>query len=96
VDGWPHGQAKEEGPFPVPRVASLMVFTTPEIYLDPLQKQWYQIALYGATSYNTLDVFIGPLTEQCADQQNGVTGEYTPQQAWNSFWTILNSDTRTA
>jgi hypothetical protein len=65
-------------------------FCLPEIYFSAQSLQWTMISKYASVSKTGKIYFDGPLTEF------GASGSYTSIQAWNQFWTNLNSSSNTA
>ena len=67
------------------------ILALPQIYNQTMAAQWRYISLTGASSPLA---FGGALTEYTACQQAGGCGSLTGNEAWNTFWSQLQSDSR--
>lgn len=69
-------------------------YAFPEIYFNSMSLQWTMISKYGYYHQTGKVVYDGPLTQYQAPINGSTT--LSSDQAWNRFWTDLNSSSVTA
>jgi hypothetical protein len=64
-------------------------YATPEIYYYPNEFQWAMVSKYGQQYWGGPTYYTGPLDDKALDPN---INAYSPYDAWNNFWSSLNSN----